>query len=324
MASHDSIVDLELIAAFIDGRLAGEDRARAVKLLADSDEALELFAHAVQHQVPAEEMTVVPVAPAHREVQTPRQWRRHWEHWGHWKVIGPVAAAAAAVLAILPTLVSRGPQAVLATEYALELARDPHFTTGLTEGWEQRGWAVTRGVGSGRETGSPRQAGSALESKLAFRLGVRMVDLQVALQRGDTALAARLTSEVIESLNAVAMAEPVAASYATLRSRLATEPRGEAIAQASDAERQLGELLGSSAFAFGQWVGAAELAARMRDAAFFESPHGVAYIQSTEGLVSDDSAALRAIEARLKQGSPEGALEDVRAILQGVIRRRSN
>jgi hypothetical protein len=159
---------------------------------------------------------------------------------------------------------------------------------------------------------------------LAFRLGVQTVDLQVALHRGDTALAGLLTGEMGASLDAVALSEPVVASYAALRSRLATAPRAEAIAQASDAERQLGDLLESPAFGFGQWVGAAELAARLRDAAFFDSRHGVGFIQATEGLTAEDRAALRSIDARLKQGSPEAALADVRTILQGVIRRRGN
>ena len=61
MDSIDSSQDLELIAAFIDGRLSAEERARAMKLLADSDEALELFASALRHQADAPDVKVVPI-----------------------------------------------------------------------------------------------------------------------------------------------------------------------------------------------------------------------------------------------------------------------
>ena len=316
MDSHDSYEDLELIAALIDGRLTGEDRARAVKLLADSDAALELFANTLQHQVPTANATVVPIAPARHAV--PQRWR----HWERWKVMGPVAAAAAAVLAILPTLVSRGPQAVLATEYATELTRDSHFASGLPAGWDQRQWGVTRGAGSVSEARGTGPARNKLESKLAFRLGVQTVDLQVALQTGDTAVAGRLAGEVIESLNSVTLSEPVAATYAALRSELATDTRTQAIDRATDAERKLREHLGSPSFAFGQWVGAAELASRMHDTSFFKSSHGTGFIQSTDSLSADDSAALRSIDARVKQGLTDNALNDVHEILKGIIGRR--
>ena len=46
----DTNLDLELLAALADGRLSGEERARAVRMLADSDEALELFAKRLREQ----------------------------------------------------------------------------------------------------------------------------------------------------------------------------------------------------------------------------------------------------------------------------------
>ena len=42
--------DLELIAALLDGRLQGQERARAIRLLADSEPALETFANALRSQ----------------------------------------------------------------------------------------------------------------------------------------------------------------------------------------------------------------------------------------------------------------------------------
>jgi hypothetical protein len=307
----DSNLDLELIAAFIDGRLSGEERARAVKLLADSDEALELFASTLRQQQDTADVKVVPIATARR--------------WRQWKVIVPLAAAA--VLAILPTLVGRGAQAALASEYAMDLTQDPHFASGLRAGWEQRGWAVRRGGGSLREVPGARQVGSALESKLAFRLGVRSLDLQVALLRRDTALAGRLTSEVLETLNAVAYTDPVAARYTGLKSRLATDAVERSIERASDAERELRKLLDAPSFAFGQWVGAADLAAQTHDAAFFQSKYGTRLVRSTipgGGLAAEDTEALRSIDGRTTQGLTDQELDDMHKVLQTIIRRRAD
>ena len=93
MDSIDSSQNLELIAAFIDGRLSAEERARAMKLLADSDEALELFASALRHQADTPDVKVIPIATARR--------------WRQWRVIAPVAAAAVLAIVVVPTLVRR-------------------------------------------------------------------------------------------------------------------------------------------------------------------------------------------------------------------------
>jgi hypothetical protein len=304
MDSMDTNADLELLAALIDGRLSGEERARAVKLLADSDEALELFANAMRDQR-AQAPKVVPISTARR--------------WLQWKVMAPIAAAAALAAVAVPRLLGPGVNGVLATQLAMELTRDPGFAGALHEGWEQRGWTVTRGV---RETGTAR-TGSPMESKLAFRLGVRSVDLQIALQRADTALAGRLTSEILETLGAVGFSDVVLTSYTTLKSRLATQPLSRSIESASRAESELRDLLASPSFEFGEWAGAADLAAQAHDASFFESSHGTRYIRSTlltEHLAADDAEVLRSIDARLGQGPSDRVLDEVHGILQTVIR----
>src|SRR5512133_1079861 len=91
MDSISTNVDLELLAALIDGRLSGEERARALKLLANSDEALELYAQTLQHSAGVQ---VVPITSARR--------------WRQWKVMVPVAAAAALAIVMVPRLIGRG------------------------------------------------------------------------------------------------------------------------------------------------------------------------------------------------------------------------
>jgi hypothetical protein len=310
MDSISTNVDLELLAALIDGRLSGEERARALKLLANSDEALELYAQTLQHTAGAQ---IVPITSARR--------------WRQWKVMVPMAAAAALAIVMVPRLIGRGGQPGLANEYAMQLSQNPRFAGGLRDGWEARGWPVTRGAGTSRETPGTPRAGSPAETKLAFRLGVRSVDLQVALRRGDSAAAGRVAREILETLNAVAFSESVAASYNELASRLATDGAARSIERASSAERDMRELLVSPSFEFGQWVGAADLAAQTHDASFFESKHGTRYIRSTiaaGSVASDDADALRSIDARLSQGITDTALDDVHAVFQTMIRRRGS
>ena len=299
MHSSESNEDLELIAALIDGRLNQDDRARAMKLLAESDEALELYAQASRVRNETPDHKVVPIG-------TQRRWRQ-------WKLVVPIAAAAGLAIVVVPKVLNRGASGVSAREYAMALAQDPGFVNGLPRGWEQQPWTVTRGAGS-----NPQTSGAA-ESALAFRLGARSVDLQVALQQGDTALAGRLIDEIRETLNSVPLSAPISDRYAALRSGLATETRADAIDRASDAERELREHLASSSFEFGQWIGAAELAARTHDASFFQSAHGMRFVQSMAGLSAQDREMLRSIDARLKQEPIDRALDDVDGMLQRTV-----
>jgi len=304
----DTNLDLELLAALADGRLQGAERARALKMLANSDDALELYANTVR-ELRDRGVRVLPIS------MSPR--------WRQWKVMVPVAVAAALAVVMVPRITGRGTSAGLANEYAMELARNPRFAGGLRDGWEQRGWAVTRGGGASGTT----RPGSAVESGLAFRLGVRSTDLQVALRRGDTALAGRVTTEVLTALGAIEFADLAVAKYRELKSTLSTEPLTRSLEGASAAERELSDFLASSSFTFGQWVGAADLAAQMGDASFLSSSHGTRFIRSripTDGLAAEDLEALRSIDARVAQGVDDRALDDVHAILQTVIRRRGS
>jgi hypothetical protein len=313
MNSIDLSQNLELIAALVDGRLSADERARALKLLAESDEALELYASTLRHQADTSAVKDVKVIP----LATRRPFRG-------WRVIVPIAAAAALVIVAVPSLVRRGTQADPARAYASALSADPRFAAGLQPGWDQR-WTVMRGAEVPVEARGP--VAGAQETRLAFRLGVRSVDLQVALSHGDTALAARLATEVVETLRGIAFSDLVAASYTDLGTRLATDSRAKSVDRASRAEHDLRDLLGqglAASYSFGQWSGAAELAAQTRDASFFKSTRGAAFVHSSDidGLATEDRDALRAIDAQVKQGLTDPALAEMHGILQAIIRRR--
>lgn len=298
--SRDLNDDLELIAAFIDGRLVGDDRARAMKLLADSSEALELYAEAARERYGTPDSTVVPIT-------TGRRWRFR-------TLVIPIAVAAGLAIITVPVLRNRGASPVSAREYASELGRDPRFVSELTAGWEQRAWPVSRGADQ-----AVQASGSAADSVVAFRLGVRSVDLQVALQQGDTVLARRMIGDILEMLNSLPLSAAVAQRYEELRSHLATDSRSGTADRAAEAERHLRERLASASFAFGQWISAAELAARTRDSAFFHSAYASRSLKSLAGLSKDEQEAVRSVDTRAKQASTDRAFEDVDQTLRRMI-----
>jgi hypothetical protein len=216
-----------------------------------------------------------------------------------------------------------GVESVLPAQYAMAIATNPRFAGGLPAGWDQRDWSVTRGAESHPR---PTPAGTAAESKVTFRLGVRSVDLDLALRRADTALARRLTHEMIDMLPAVTYSESVAASYRGLESGLATDSASRSLERASAAERELRDLLDNAPpYAFGAWVAAADVAARIRDTTFFESPHGTAYIRASlpaSALMPEDDALLRSIDARIPSAASDRGFDEIHEALQATIRRR--
>ena len=308
MDQTDTNIDLELLAALADGRLSGKERDRAVKMLSTSDDALEIFANTLRDH-PDSGAVVGLISTSRRHVQ--------------WKVVVPILAAAAIAFVTLPKLLAPGGRVVPADQYVAQLASGPRFGTVLRAGWDEHGWPVNRG---GSSSGTA-PVGSEVESKLAFRLGVRTVDLVVALRAADTALAGRLTGEIMETLKSVDLAQAVAARYAELSAHLATDSPASLIQRATDVEQQLRDLLRSPSFLLGQWAGAADLAAQAHEPSFFSSSYGMRFIKSAspaEQLTADDADAIRKIDARLDAGHDDRAFDDVHALLLQFIRRRGS
>src|SRR4051812_12628012 len=89
--------DPDLVAAFIDGRLSGAERERVVRLLAESEEAFEIYADAVRARDDLRADAIIPL-PARPSVPVRRP---------RWLTAGaPLAAAAALLIAVLPRVLS--------------------------------------------------------------------------------------------------------------------------------------------------------------------------------------------------------------------------
>jgi hypothetical protein len=255
MSTPESSIDLELIAAFIDGRLGPADRERAMTLLATSDAAFDVFVDATRARAESG-ATVIPIGRAQR-------WRGRRQAW--W-VLAPAAAAAVLLAAVL---LRTGPRlernaAVSATALIGALG-GANVGIGTSARGQERGWSLTRGGGA-----------SLTDSANAFRLGVRAFDLRVAVITDDRQTADRLVSEMLDRISAVQFSQFVAARYTSLRREIAGTERERLLADVSQAESRLGELLEGSAgdvfwFNYGKWSAAAELAADTRSRAFFQS-----------------------------------------------------
>lgn len=300
-------VDLELICAFIDGRLSGDDRQRALRMLAESESAFEVYSEALRARADLGGGDVVPIASRlSRRTRIP------------WRTIGSVAAAAVALLAVFPVVQARRDRGVMdatSAELVQPLMSSPAVRTLLASATDERGWSITRG-------GSDRLA----DSTIAFRLGVRTVDVQIALAQGDTLRADRMAREILESLNAVQASDFVKAEYSTLRAGVA---RGDAsdrlVASASNAEEELDKLLQSFWFDFGRWVGTGELAARTRSEAFFADRRTTRFLESAaerSGELSEsDAAVLLQIRMLASQGLTGEEFATIRQHFLALIRR---
>jgi len=301
-------VDFELISAFIDGRLSGAERDRAVRLLADSEAAFEVYSDALRARADlgAEADKVVSIADVRaRRAGVP------------WRTVGSVAAAAVVVIAVFPMIEARRNRAVMDVA-SIELVRpfvsSPEARTLALDASNARGWSVTRGGGGRLEN-----------SAVDFRLGVRVVDLQVAVAQQDTLRADRMVREIVEALNDVVTAEPVQARFEALRTDAAR--RGSAVElteSISRAEQALDDHLESFWFDFGRWVAAGELAARVRSAEFFASAQTERFLKvaaATGGLSTGDAELLLRIGDLGGQGVTDAEFETIREHFSTLIRR---
>jgi hypothetical protein len=305
MAPSDEL-DLDLIAALIDGRLSGDERDRAIERLSESEAAFEIYTDAlrVRSDLPGAAGDVIPLP-------TPKRRPGH-----SWQTIGSLAAAAVLFVALVPQFMARRNAASVdapASQITMALARQPDLSRRLAGEWDTRAWSVTRG-------------GSAtVDTTLHFRLGVRAVDLNVALIAGDTARAARLTDELVESLGRVELSEMAKAEYVELRSRFA---RGESPAdlreRAFHAERTLDALLDSFWFSFGRWTAGGDLAARTGTTEFFAAPLTGRFLKVAEkrqGLERADAEILDQIGTLARKDVNGEAMNTLRQLFETLIRR---
>lgn len=233
--------ELETLAAFADGRLAGAERAAVVAHLADCEACREIV---VETRALAERPLAAGEEARGEVVPFRRPARR-----GRGKTA--LVAAAAAVAAIAGALwFSARPGSVDGTLAAV--GRDPQAVARLGGDWGEPLWSVTRGDGP-----------VVSEKARAFRLGARSAGLDLALAAGDRRAARRLAAECALLVGDVPLADPVAHLYREI-ARRAGEPGaalGPLAADAATAARLAREAVEAPLWELGRWAEAGRLAA---------------------------------------------------------------
>ena len=215
----------------------------------------------------------------------------------------------------MPSIQARRDRATLnapSSQITLALTQRPDFASSLPGDWDQPGWSVTRGLISGSG-----------DSSIPFRLGVRAVDVQVALAVGDTVRANRLITEILATLERVELSDAARAEYSGLQRQLTSPltPRSQLMATAARSEEQLE---GSYWFGFGRWVRGAELAAATRSKEFFDDARTMRFLKHSAGrqeLAPDDVETLRYIAVLAEQGISDNDFKNIHDRLRALIRR---
>ena len=263
---NETGIDPERLAALLDGRLSKAERAELVSRLAASEQTLEAYADA---------------AAVAGELQP---GRRRWLPPVRWIAI----AAALAGLALAPWLWTRarsGARDDPGRFVALLASR----TGSLPAGLDANPWGSVRG---------PDQALTA--GARAARLGARLVDLELAVQRRDT-MAAAMAADIIALLDWVPAAGPVSAMYRDIGARAGAPPR-ELEPHLARAARAAAALAGPDLVQLGAWAEAARIAAARQDTRFFHAR------QSRETLARADTLAGLTMPARAALGRVQPAL----------------
>ncbi len=320
------MIESNKLAAFLDGRLSERERRDAIKELGESPQSYELFIETAEDLYPEshqehvaqweEDEAQIKQALKFSKASAVSPLERIRRHIGQFRLqYATVGAVAVLAIMMVPAIrMLRGPDALqLSGEVLVAPITTPASLEALRgEAWDQRSWTVTRG-------GPTR----FVEPELAFRLGVRAVDIQVALALDDRDRAARFCTNMQELLAPISLSEPFSARYADLRTRLSTaEPTDQLVADASTVEHMIDEFLGSRDFTFGKWCGAAELAALARNPDFFQSEHTVRLLEAVERgeIAGGDTVTMRRITDMIRGGVNDREYEELRQLLRELIR----
>lgn len=238
---------------------------RMVRHLSSCEACYEVVTETVRFQEEEEEAetgTVVPFPVVTRAM--PR-----------WRIAASLAAGLAVV--VLGGLLwrSAGAPADLSVErLAAGFASGEALRTRLGDGWTQTGWIDVR-----------RGAGDLPREVTELRLGVRVVDLQLALRAGNVETAGDLAEKLVGLLRGLEGTEDLSAAYQGLKDGLDRgEPPASVAGLAAAREGSLAERLeGRLPYRLGKWAEAGRLAARTGDRGFFEARDTRAFLRDLEG-----------------------------------------
>jgi hypothetical protein len=236
--------DLEDIAALIDGRLTARERARITEHLAGCESCYEVFAgtaHILEDSRDEELVPAAPLRPFERPTKATAPRPRVW--WAA-AALAAMLAVTVGLLVLLPGARGAGPS----TEQLASLVSSP-ATTSLVP-WPGR---VTRGPGEQATVGPDREA---------FRLGVRFLDLRLALASGDRDRAREALRRFNVLLDGMDLPSKTGDTYKAMAKQVGQGGPLPGLASAEAAEKQASaELLEEPRLVeLGRWTEACRLA----------------------------------------------------------------
>jgi hypothetical protein len=261
--STETCPSLEDLAAFLDGKLSGDERARVVAHLADCPRCYEVFAETARFQLYEEEGTEDPDPPEwvpeelviaqvqDKMVPFPRRQVFRW--------VSLIAAVLAVSLAV-PSLYSqyytmpeiRSAQLVNPAVAAKASPKDVF--------WEE---FTKRGSGGGSGLASvPHEV----------LLGAQAVRLNLSLSHNDSARALNDLAGIHNHIDEIGFLPDQAKGYSEIQTRIAGgQPAGKFLEKAEQIEASL-TVEEDPYVAFGKWLEAGRLSALAENPDFFKAP----------------------------------------------------
>lgn len=301
--------DLELLAAFVDGRLSGEERAQMTAHLAACEDCYETFAETVRIREElgeAEAEAPVPEAvpdrperPETGKILTFPRWRRYLP-----------AAAPAAAAAVLALLVWSPWRLDFSVESLTAGLGDP--SSKLGKDWTEHRWPAFRG--------GPYE--NLSEQQLALRIGVRVVELEVALAADDLTTATSLANELPYLWKATEFGEFNSLNYEAIHKRLLEGETAGVLDKSRRAADDADDFVGDSApYLLGKWAAAGRLAAAAGNRDYFRRrevralPRRLDLAELPEGVVQ----GVREAEQLMQGDLGERDFEKLRAAFDQII-----
>ena len=303
--------DIEQLAAFIDGRLEGAAHSNVVGHLDSCERCYEIFTETVrfQQETAAEVGESEPVSTAAWWQTTP------YIRW---------AAAAVLVVGIVTLMQMRDRFAPRRTAtHGLPIAALARHlvdtSTPPPSAFDASLWSYARS-GSGYATGLS-------ELERSFRLGARLVDLDVMLLRGSAEEAERLLPEIQELATSFEFSEPLAQSYSFIRTEIhaGTDP-AELLIISNQAAELAEDLTNSDYFGLGKWAEAGRSAAEVGNLQLLKSEAFRSTAKSFGGLPlsGTERVTLDNLQAALASEPQESDLQQLAAAFEALLSKVGN
>lgn len=285
---------MEELAALIDGRLEGDDRADLLAHVESCEACYEIYTETLrfrEEEATSGDAEVASLSDRSHQSGQSRSKQRFWF------AAGSLAAGALLAVVIWSPVGERfvgglrgeGSLAVGNLIADLSVGQDEAAAHNAYDG---SGWSRTRGL-----------ADHLNERERSFRLGVRVVDLTLALSAKDHSQAQQLLPEVVALSDGFDISEHVVATFREIQRLLeAGEDHEKALDLALIADGYATDLADRAAFELGKWAEAGRLAALSEEVAYFRRAKIRSLPSRLEGakLYTELSGALDPLKAGLE------------------------